>query len=165
MILLTFDDFVSFLQETGWLLPNYIWFVIVAVVVVILIIVLLPHKKKETFFEEKSDEEKDIITTGSSISNEDAEKEDEKVNEIDDSSTEVVDKNKKVYSVYHITQVVDINDPRYRLWRIRKAGSAKVILYCKTQKEAIEKATLYANNYGGRIVIHKKDGSIRKLTY
>lgn len=50
-------------------------------------------------------------------------------------------------------------------WRVRKAGSAKVIKYFDTQKEAIEFAQERAKNNENTIVIHKKDGKIRKQKY
>lgn len=67
---------------------------------------------------------------------------------------------------YHITQVKDEKSEFYKMWRVRRSGSNKVIKHFKTQKEAIEEAKKYAEgNEDASIVIHKVDGKIRKQKY
>ncbi len=50
-------------------------------------------------------------------------------------------------------------------WYIKREGSDKVIRVLETQKEAIAYATIKAINQDTTIVIHKKDGKIRKQNY
>ncbi|MCD8295825.1 MAG: DUF2188 domain-containing protein [Clostridia bacterium] len=51
------------------------------------------------------------------------------------------------------------------MWQVKLAGGAKAIKLFKTQAEAIDLAKSLADSQDGRIVIHKEDGSFRKLTY
>ena len=46
-----------------------------------------------------------------------------------------------------------------------KKAPEKALKLFKTQQEAIDYAKKVAGNQDGFIVIHKKDGSFRKLTY
>ena len=51
------------------------------------------------------------------------------------------------------------------MWQVKAAGAEKAIKLFKTQAEAIEYCKPLAENQDANIVIHKKDGSFRKLTY
>lgn len=62
--------------------------------------------------------------------------------------------------VYHISKRKDDG-----MWQVKLAGGAKAIKLFKTQAEAIDLAKSLADSQDGRIVIHKEDGSFRKLTY
>ncbi|MFA5720056.1 MAG: 50S ribosomal protein L20 [Acholeplasmataceae bacterium] len=64
--------------------------------------------------------------------------------------------------VYHISQVKDEKSPHYRKWRVRRSGSKKTIKHFETQKDAIVAAKRYADSNDTRIVVHKRDGRIRK---
>lgn len=64
--------------------------------------------------------------------------------------------------VYHISQVKDEKSPHYRKWRVRRSGSKKTIKHFETQKDAIVAAKRYADSNDTRIVIHRRDGRIRK---
>ncbi|NMA06031.1 MAG: DUF2188 domain-containing protein [Acholeplasmataceae bacterium] len=66
---------------------------------------------------------------------------------------------------YHITQVKEKDSEFYGMWRVRRSGSSKVIKHFKTQQEAIEHAKRYAKDNETKIVIHKRDGKIRKQKY
>lgn len=66
---------------------------------------------------------------------------------------------------YHISQNKETDAEHASEWRVRKEGSTKTIKYFKTQKEAIAFAEKLAENQDSSIVIHKKDGSIRKQDY
>lgn len=66
---------------------------------------------------------------------------------------------------YHISQNKDEKSEFFNQWRVRKSGSDKTIKYFKTQKEAIDYAKTLAKNQDTDIVIHKKDGKIRKQKY
>lgn len=66
---------------------------------------------------------------------------------------------------YHVAQNKD-NDSEFKgQWRVRKEGSKKTIKHFKTQAEAIKYAETLADNNDTSIVIHKRDGSIRKQDY
>ena len=67
--------------------------------------------------------------------------------------------------VYHISQVKDKKSAHYKRWKVRRSGSSKTIKHFDTQKEAIVAAKRYAESNDTRIVIHKRDGKIRKQQY
>ena len=52
-----------------------------------------------------------------------------------------------------------------RMWYVKAEGSSKALKKFFTQEEAINYAKSVAGNQEGRIVIHKEDGSFRKLSY
>lgn len=62
--------------------------------------------------------------------------------------------------VYHISKRKED-----RKWQVKAEGAAKALKLFWTQDEAIEYAKSVAGNQEGRIVIHKEDGSFRKLKY
>ena len=62
--------------------------------------------------------------------------------------------------VYHISKRKDDNR-----WQIKAEGAARAIRLFNTQKEAIDYGKTLAENQGARVMIHKEDGSFRKLTY
>lgn len=80
------------------------------------------------------------------------------------SSTEEKPKTDKVVR-YHVAQNKDDTSEFKGQWRVRKEGSKKTIKYFKTQAEAIKYAETLADNNDTSIVIHKRDGSIRKQDY
>ncbi len=61
---------------------------------------------------------------------------------------------------YHIAQRNEDS-----LWQVKAEGAEKALKLFKTQQEAIDYAKKVAGNQEGSIMIHKKDGSFRKLTY
>ncbi len=61
---------------------------------------------------------------------------------------------------YHISKRKDDNK-----WQVKAAGGNKALKLFNTQAEAIEYAKETAKNQDARIVIHKEDGSFRRLTY
>lgn len=50
-------------------------------------------------------------------------------------------------------------------WQVKMAGGAKAIKLFSTQLEAINYAKKLAENQEAKIVIHKEDGTFRRLTY
>ncbi|MCI9407666.1 MAG: DUF2188 domain-containing protein [Clostridia bacterium] len=62
--------------------------------------------------------------------------------------------------VYHISY-----RKLLRKWQVKAEGDSKALKLFWTQAEAIDYAKSVAGNREGRIVIHKEDGSFRKLTY
>ena len=62
--------------------------------------------------------------------------------------------------VYHISKRKEENK-----WQVKAEGAAKALKLFFTQQEAIDYAKSVAGNQEGRIVIHKEDGSFRKLSY
>lgn len=69
-------------------------------------------------------------------------------------------KAKPANKVYHIAKRKDDG-----MWQIKAAGGGKAIKLFKTQKEAIAYCKTLAENQDASIMIHKEDGSFRKLTY
>ena len=67
---------------------------------------------------------------------------------------------KPTVKTYHVSKRKDDN-----MWQIKAAGGAKAIKLFKTQKEAIDYCKNLADNQDANIMIHKEDGSFRKLTY
>ena len=63
-------------------------------------------------------------------------------------------------SVYHISYRKED-----RKWQVKSEGAERALRLFWTQEEAIKYARTVAGNQAGRIVIHKSDGSFRKLTY
>ncbi|MDE6585609.1 MAG: DUF2188 domain-containing protein [Clostridia bacterium] len=62
--------------------------------------------------------------------------------------------------VYHISKRKDDGK-----WQIKMAGGAKAIKLFDTQAEAMAYGKQLAQNQGARIMLHKVDGSFRKLNY
>ena len=62
--------------------------------------------------------------------------------------------------VYHISKRK--NDGK---WQIKLEGGAKAIKLFDTQAEAIAYGKTLSDNQDARVVLHKLDGSFRKLTY
>lgn len=67
---------------------------------------------------------------------------------------------KPTYKKYHISQRNDTN-----MWQVKAEGADKALKLFKTQQEAIEYAKKVAETQNGSIMIHKKDGSFRKINY
>ncbi len=61
---------------------------------------------------------------------------------------------------YHISKRKEDNR-----WQVKAAGAAKAIKLFFTQAEAIDFAKKLAGNQDANIMIHKEDGSFRRLTY
>jgi Na+-transporting methylmalonyl-CoA/oxaloacetate decarboxylase gamma subunit len=70
------------------------------------------------------------------------------------------DDKKNANKTYHISKRKEDGK-----WQIKAEGGAKAIKLFDTQADAIEYAKKVADNQEGRIVIHKEDGSFRRLTY
>ena len=51
------------------------------------------------------------------------------------------------------------------MWQVKLGKGEKALKLFETQAEAIAYAKEKANNQDGSIVIHKKDGKIRKQNY
>lgn len=62
--------------------------------------------------------------------------------------------------VYHISKRKEDH-----LWQVKAEGSPRALKTFFTQEEAVEYAKRVAGNNEGRIVIHKVDGSFKKLKY
>ncbi|MFA6647946.1 MAG: DUF2188 domain-containing protein [Candidatus Izemoplasmatales bacterium] len=78
----------------------------------------------------------------------------------DDEIEETVDQDKRELGKYHVLYRKDDNK-----WYVKREGSDKVLRVLETQKEAIAWATIKALNQDTSIVIHKRDGKIRKQNY
>lgn len=117
--------------------------------------------KESTDIEETSDAEDD------NAEDDDAEDDDtDDTADSEETSEEPADikteKKPKKADVYHISQNKDSESEHFKKWRVRKQGSQKTIKFFKTQKEAILFAEDLASKNGGKVVVHKKTGAIRK---
>ena len=65
---------------------------------------------------------------------------------------------KSTGKVYHISKRKEDG-----MWQIKAAGGEKAIKLFKTQKEAIEYCKTLAGNQDASIMVHKEDGSFRKV--
>ena len=70
------------------------------------------------------------------------------------------EKVKPASKTYHVSKRKAENK-----WQVKMAGGAKAIKMFNTQAEAIDFAKKLAENQEAKIVIHKEDGSFRRLTY
>lgn len=66
----------------------------------------------------------------------------------------------KASKTYHISKRKEDNR-----WQVKAEGADKALKLFLTQDEAIAFAKKTAGNQDARIVIHKADGSFRRLTY
>ena len=66
----------------------------------------------------------------------------------------------KATKTYHISKRKDDNR-----WQVKAEGADKALKLFLTQAEAIAFAKKTAGNQDARIMIHKEDGSFRRLTY
>lgn len=69
-------------------------------------------------------------------------------------------KEEKDDKVYHVSR-----RRTDHMWQVKAEGSARSLKKFFTQDEAVEYAKKVAGNNEGRIVIHKVDGSFKKLKY
>ena len=70
------------------------------------------------------------------------------------------EKARPAYKTYHVSKRKAENK-----WQVKMAGGAKAIKMFITQAEAIDFAKKLAENQEAKIVIHKEDGTFRRLTY
>lgn len=109
-------------------------------------------KQEEVKEEPKKVEEKKVVP--------------EKVEETKEEPEKAENKKESDKFAYHISQVKNEKSEFYKMWRIRRSGSDKVIKHFKTQKEAIDEAKTYIKgNKDASLVIHGVDGKIRKQKY
>lgn len=66
----------------------------------------------------------------------------------------------KPAKTYHISKRKDENK-----WQIKAEGAEKAVKFFNTQAEAIAYGKRLADKQDANIMIHKEDGSFRKLTY
>ena len=69
-------------------------------------------------------------------------------------------KSKSADTVYHISYRKED-----RKWQVKGENAERAVKLFFTQDEAIKFAKSVAGNQAGRIVVHKSDGSFRKLNY
>lgn len=67
---------------------------------------------------------------------------------------------KSASKIYHISKRKEDNK-----WQVKAAGADKALKLFLTQAEAIEFAKKTAGNQEAKIMIHKEDGTFRRLTY
>ena len=116
-------------------------------------------KKKEKALKEAQEREK-------TLEKKEAEKVKTPQEEVAPKTVKEKEKEESSKFAYHISQVKDSKSEFYKMWRVRRSGSKKVIKHFKTQKEAIDEAKKYAqDNEDASIVIHGRDGKIRRQKY
>jgi type IV secretory pathway VirB10-like protein len=86
-------------------------------------------------------------------------KEVEKANGSNEENSEEKEETKEL-GKYHVLYRKDDNK-----WYVKREGSDKVLRVLETQAEAIAWATIKALNQDTTIIIHKRDGKIRKQNY
>lgn len=123
-----------------------------------------PVVKEEPISETKS-ESKKIKEESVSLDDEIDNNEEDKADEQPLKDEPKKEKSKSQAQKYHVSQNKDEDSEHFGKWRVRKSGSKKTIKYFNTQKEAIEFAQELAKNQDASIVIHKRDGTIRKQDY
>ncbi len=148
------------------------WVGIGAIIVILLIIlVALIVKSRKGGKEEAEDEEpEETAEAEPAVEEEPAEPEEEPVAEEDGAAEEsttaepAADKDAKAakpaVKTYHIAKRKEDNR-----WQVKAAGGARAIKLFFTQAEAIEYAKKLAESQEARIVIHKEDGTFRRLNY
>lgn len=62
--------------------------------------------------------------------------------------------------VYHITKRKDDGQ-----WAIKAEGATRALKLFRTQAEAVAYSKQLAKNQGARVIVHKEDGSISKLSF
>ena len=73
---------------------------------------------------------------------------------------QVLEKKKTELGRYHVLYRRDDN-----MWYVKREGSDKIVKVLHTQKEAIAFATIKSITQKTSMVIHKRDGKIRKRNY
>lgn len=163
----------EWLAENSFLLPNWAWLAIAAVIIVLAVFIIVfalrgkrkkktaeepvsevkteePAKERETKKPAPAEEIKEEKPAAKSAPRTAAKK----------PAAKPVEKAKDDGKVYHISRRKDENK-----WQIKAEGGAKAIKLFNTQAEAIEYAKTLADNQDARIMIHKADGSFRRLDY
>jgi len=119
-----------------------------------------PIETKETEVEEEkepeAEEAKDEIEDEQL---QELKKEVEKVNGTNEEDSDQKEETKEL-GKYHVLYRKDDNK-----WYVKREGSDKVLRVLETQAEAIAWATIKALNQDTTIIIHKRDGKIRKQNY
>ncbi len=176
---------MEWLQEVMFVLPNWAWLAIavaVVLLVIIIIVVCVSRGKKKKAAENQSEKteaepikEEAASTTApvEPVKEEKAEPVKEEPAVVEKKPTAKPAAKKEAAKpavtksaansdnkVYHISKRKDDGK-----WQIKIGGGAKAIKLFDTQAAAIEYAKTLADNQDARIMIHKEDGSFRKLTY
>lgn len=154
MKLLSIGDWLA---ENGFLLPNWAWLAIAAVIIVLAVLITvfaLRGRRKKKTAEEPVKERETEKTAPAEEKTEPVKQEKPAAKSAPKTAVKPAEK------VYHISRRKDENK-----WQIKAVGGAKAIKLFNTQAEAIEYAKTLADNQDARIMIHKADGSFRRLDY
>lgn len=147
-------------------IPLWAWIaaaavVVVAVVLIVLLIVLSKKRKNNGGADSGAQTQYSGTEQDEAV---DAEEQTEEAEEEESAqgSQKSAEKTAKkpANKVYHISKRKSDG-----MWQIKAAGAEKAIKLFRTQKEAIDYCKTLANNQDASIMIHKEDGSFRKLTY
>lgn len=171
-------------------IPNWAWLVIALAVVIVLIIVIavaVSRKKKKSKEQPAAISEIECETEQQPVAEESAEEvpvahNEEAVEEAsvtqnkegsEPAAKEEIKENKAEAKPKLVEKPATTTKKTYHIslrkadgmWQVKAAGAEKAIKLFKTQAEAIEYCKPLAQNQDANIMIHKKDGSFRKLTY
>ena len=159
------------------------WIVIVAAVVVAIVVVVLiiMAKRRGSAVEvpEPSDEDESVAEPDADeeLAEVDEEEEDFDADEDADGEAPAQPAAQDVQSPARPaemrTEKAKTNNKTYHIakrradnrWQVKMAGGAKAVKLFNTQYEAIDFAKKLAENQEAKIVIHKEDGTFRRLTY
>ncbi len=146
---------------------------IILIAIIVTIIVLAVKRRKASAADEEEVEEvaeeqpvpveeKEEEVEEPAPAEEDDEKAEEAPAEQKEAPAKVVEAEAKqpVNKTYHVSKRK--SDGR---WQVKMAGGARAIKLFPTQLEAIDFAKKLAENQEAKIVIHKEDGTFRRLTY
>ena len=169
-------------------LPVWVWIVIAVVAVVVIVAIIaaiaVANKKKAASpAREESAEAAPAVAEEPDEDEEIAADDEDAVDEAEEEepsyeapAAEVRTENRAQSAVFPAREdkkPVPANNKTYHIskrksenkWQVKIAGGAKAIKLFNTQYEAIDFAKKLAENQEAKIVIHKEDGTFRRLTY
>lgn len=166
---------------TSW---GWIVIVVAALVIIALVIFLIVRTKKAAKAEEAPEEEQSVAEPDEDYLSDGAPEGDDVMPE-DEPAEEQVEGGAQEQSAEEQTEDVAAQQDAGRgekarpankvyhiakrkadgKWQVKIAGGAKAIKLFNTQLEAIDFAKKLAENQEPKIVIHKEDGTFRRLTY
>ncbi len=142
---------------TSW---GWIVVVVAAVVIIAIVVVLIVRSRKDDGAEEYSVQETETAGEDDSEPEQDESQTEESAPEQAPAEEAKESAPKPVNKTYHVAKRKADGK-----WQVKIAGGSKAIKLFATQLEAIDFAKKLAENQEAKIVIHKEDGTFRRLTY
>lgn len=136
------------------------WVIIgLALLLVILVILLVFGRNKKENTHKELINDKDIPKVNNRVVEEEVKQEEVKKEEVKPEPKKVV---LEESLDYHVTYFEEADSSLAGKWRVVRENSQRPLKYFRTQQEAIDYANEIANNQGVGVVVHRKDGKIRK---